>query len=227
MKVLLFCDEHYHPGQIAIDGVKPLTAKDYEFHIIRNGAAFNPELLQDYSVIIMAKCDEISPEDKTSWKTLEVQQAFIDFIANGGGMIVIHNGLVAGKNTTKLDRVIGSRFKWHPHDCPVTTEPIKAHPITKNIEQFCEIDEHYYLDILVDDINILMASYSPPQGDVAKYEEDPYHNAPAKIEPSCYTRNYKKGRICVLTPGHHLKVWHNPNFQLLLDNSIRWCSGNS
>ncbi|MCL2014979.1 MAG: ThuA domain-containing protein [Defluviitaleaceae bacterium] len=226
MKILLFCDEHYHPGKIPIDGVEPLKAKGYNFDVIKNGNDFKPEMLQNYSVVLMAKCDEVSPEDKSSWKTLEVQQAFIDFIADGGGMLVVHNGLVPGENTTKLDKVIGSKFKWHPNDCPVVTESIKPHPITKNIEQFCEVDEHYYLDILANDIDVIMASYSAAQGSPEKYTEDPYHNAPAKIEPSGYVRHHEKGRICVLTPGHHLKVWHNANFQLLLDNSLRWCSGN-
>lgn len=36
-----------------------------------------------------------------------------------------------------------------------------------------------------------------------------------------YTRSFDKGRVAVLTPGHTLAVWENPNFQKLFKNAIR------
>ena len=102
----------------------------------------------------------------------------------------------------------------------MTTEPIKNHPVTEGVGQFCELDEHYYLEVLTNDIDVLMASYTPAQGDAKKYESEPSHNCPAKIEPSCFDRTQGKGRVCVLTSGHHLRLWHNPKFQKLLDNSL-------
>jgi len=228
MRVLLFCDEFYHPGDVAIGGVAPLKDKRFEFDIIKKGQDFDPKTLTNYSVVLMAKCPDISPEKMGgNWKTPEVQQAFVEYIENGGGMLVVHNGTVAGdvsgENTEVIDKLIGCRFKWHPNDCPVTVEPIKPHPVTKNVESFCEVDEHYYLEILADDIDIVMASYAPQQGSSKKYAEEPYFNVPAKLCTSGYVRTQGKGRICVLASGHHLDVWLNPNFQQVLENALNWC----
>ena len=223
MRVLLFCDEHYHPGCVPLAGIAPIKDKGFEFDVIKNGKDFKPEMLANYPLVLMAKCDEVSPEDKSSWKTQEVQQSFVAYVENGGGLLVVHNGTVAGKDTAVLDNLIGSRFKFHPNDCPVTVESIKPHPITHNVNSFTEDDEHYHLEILAHDIDIIMASYAPPQGSAKRYDENPYANTPAKINPCGYVRTQGKGRICVLTPGHHIEVWLNPNFQQALENALRWC----
>jgi len=224
MRVLLFCDEHNHPANVVLGGIAPLKEKGFQFDIIKDGNEFKPEILVNYPVVLMAKCDEISPTDQASWKTPEIQQAFVEFVENGGGLLVVHSGTVAGVNTEVLDRLIGCRFKFHPNDCPVMVEPIKPHPITENVNAFCEDDEHYHLEILADDVDIIMASYAAAQGTAKKYSENPYFNVPAKISASGYVRTQGKGRVCVLTSGHHIEVWLNPNFQQTLENALKWCN---
>jgi type 1 glutamine amidotransferase len=225
MKVLLICDDFYHPGQVPIDGIEPLKAKGFQFDIITDANDFKAEMLSDYPVVLLSKCDEVSKDDRASWKTADIQRAFVDYVEKGGGLLVVHTATVAGKDTEVLDRLIGCRFAWHPVDCPVTVQPVKPHAITEGVEMFCEVDEHYRIDILADDIDVLMASYSPPQGVVEKYEEEPYNNTAAWISACAYVRTQGSGRVCVLTSGHLLPVWHNPQFQRVLENSLNWCSG--
>ena len=224
MRVLLICDDYWHPGQVPIDGVAPLAQKGFQFDIITNTSDFSTDILAQYSVVVLCKCDEVSREDKQSWKTENVQQGFIDYVESGGGLLVIHSGTVAGKNTEALDLLIGCRFKGHPKDTPVTVQPVKPHPVTEGVDLFCETDEHYHIDILTPDADVLLASYSAAQGEESKYKEDPYHNCPAAICPAGYVRTQGKGRVCVLTPGHLLPVWLNPNFQRLLENALNWTS---
>ena len=144
---------------------------------------------------------------------------------NGGGLLAVHSGVTAGEHTEELDRLIGCRFASHPNACPVTVQPLKPHPVTENAGMFCETDEQYRIELLAPDADIIIASYSPPQGETEKYADDPYHNTPACICPAGYVRTQGKGRICVLTPGHNLPVWLNPQFQQILINALRWCAG--
>ncbi|MDR0443546.1 MAG: ThuA domain-containing protein [Treponema sp.] len=225
MRVLLLCDDYWHPGQVPIDGITPLAERGFGFDIITNADDFSLDMLAKYPLILLSKCDEVSQADKRSWKTDAVQKAFIAYVENGGGLLVVHTGTVSGEHTQALDLLIGCRFLYHPHDCPVTVQPVKPHPVTEGVGMFCETDEHYRLEMLAPDADILIASYSPPQGEESKYKEDPYHNTPAWVCPAGYVRTQGKGRVCVLTPGHHLAVWRNPHFQLTLENALRWCSG--
>jgi type 1 glutamine amidotransferase len=222
MRVLLICDDYYHPGQVPTDGIAPLSQQGFQFDIITNANDFSPDMLKQYPVVILCKCDEISAADKQPWKTEAVQKAFVDYVENGGGFLVIHTALVCGENTLAFDKLIGSRFAGHPNACPVTVQPVKPHPVTEGVGLFCETDEHYRIEIIADDVDILLASYSPPQGEESKYQEDPYHNTAACICPAGYVRTQGKGRVCVLTPGHFLPVWHNPQFQRLLSNALNW-----
>ncbi|MDR2964495.1 MAG: ThuA domain-containing protein [Treponema sp.] len=224
IKILLICGDYWHPGQIPIDGIAPLSKNEFKFDIISNAKEFLPDMLKEYSVVLLCKMDEVSQDDKTPWKTEFIQNAFAGYVENGGGLVVVHSGTVAGENTEKLDRLIGCKFAGHPNASPVTVSPIKKHPITEGVEIFCEIDEHYSIDIIAGDADVLLASYSPAQGEKNKYKEDPYHNCPEAIHAAGYARTQGKGRICVLTPGHNLAVWHNPQFQKLLSNAIKWCA---
>jgi len=223
MKVLLICDDYWHPGQVPIDGAAPLKRNGFQFDIITNANDFSPGMPQKYPVVLLCKCDEVSQADKQPWKTEAIQKAFVDYVEGGGGLLAVHSATVAGKNTEALDKLLGCRFITHPNDCPVTVQPVKQHPVTNGVGMFCEKDEHYRLDVSPD-ADILLASYSPAQGEESKYQEDPYHNTQASICPAGFVRTQGKGRVCVLTPGHHLAVWLNPQFQKLLDNALNWCA---
>jgi type 1 glutamine amidotransferase len=143
-------------------------------------------------------------------------------VENGGGLIVIHSGTVAGENTDMLDNLIGCRFISHPNPVRVTVAPVKPHPVTEGVSMFSETDEHYKILVLQDDMEIIAASYSPAQGDPDKYESDSYFNSGECLYPSVLVRKQGKGRICVITPGHFVSVWLNENFKKLLTNAIKW-----
>ena len=225
MRVLLLCDDYWHPGQVPIEGIAPLGSRGFQFDIITDAKDFKPDILSSYALVLLCKCDETSQQDKTSWKTEAVQQAFIRYVENGGGLLLVHSGTVAGGHTEALDRLIGCRFVFHPDHCPVTVQPLKPHPVTAGVEMFCETDEHYRIEILAPDADILIASYSPAQGEAGKYEEDPYHNTTSWISAAGYVRSQGKGRVCVLTPGHNPDVWRNKHFQQTLVNALNWCAG--
>jgi type 1 glutamine amidotransferase len=225
MRVLIFCDDYWHPGQVIIDGTAPLAQQGFQFDVIKNANDLSPDKLKDYPVVLLSKSDNVSQEDKQPWKTQEMQKAFVDYVEGGGGLLVTHSGTVCGQNTEALDNLVGCRFNGHPNNCPVTVQPIRKHPVTEGVGMFCEVDEHYMIEVTAQNAEILMASYSPAQGEESKREEDPYHNTQAAIYPCGYVRTQGKGRVCVLTPGHLLPVWLNPQFQKTLTNALKWTSG--
>jgi len=222
MRILLLCDDRYHPGDVPIVGIAPLFATA---DVITDTTAFDFAHLTKYDMVILSKSDHISRENHAPWKTLDVQKAFVEYVENGGGLLVTHSGTVAGEDTALMDNLIGSKFIMHPNRCPVTVGVVKPHPVTDGVGIFCEIDEQYRLEILQNDIDVLLASYAPPQGAEAKYQTDAYNNYPAHIATCGYVRTRGKGRICVLAPGHLVEVWLNAEFQKLLANGVQWCVG--
>ncbi|MCL1863072.1 MAG: ThuA domain-containing protein [Defluviitaleaceae bacterium] len=225
MKILLFCDDYYHPQSVPVGGMKPLEEKGFVVDVVADAEVFDPSVIVGYDVVVMSKCDHVSQENNSAWKTAEVQAALVGFVESGGGLVVTHSGTVAGEDgaTDVLDALVGCRFSSHPNNCAVTVGMLKPHPVTEGVGIFCEVDEHYHLEILNDDIDILAASYAAKQGEESKYESEPYFNAPEFIAPAVYVRRQGKGRVCVITPGHVLEVWLNAEFSKLLENAVRWC----
>jgi type 1 glutamine amidotransferase len=215
MKILLLCGDHWHPAEVPVEGVKPLGKKGFSFDVVSDINDFDPGCLAEYPVVMLCKGE--------GWMTDAVEQAFAGYVENGGGLLAVHNGTVTGEGNIALARLLGCRFAYHPADCPVTAQPIKPHPVAEGAGMFCEVDEHYRLNIVADDTDVFMASYSPAQGDEKLYSDNPYHNSPAWVCAAGYTRAQGKGRVCVLTPGHLLPVWLNAEFQKVLENALRWC----
>ena len=222
-KVLLLCDDYWHPGSVPAEGIKPLEAKGFKFDVIFSADDFRAEKLTDYQVVMLCKSNQKSQSDESPWMTDEIQKAFVDYVEAGGGLLAVHNATVPSETSLVMSRLMGCKFTFHPNNCPVLVSPLKPHPVTNGVNTFTEVDEHYRLEILDDNVDILMASYSSAQGEESKFTEDPYHNTTEWIDAAALVRKQGKGRVCVLTPGHLLPVWHNVEFQKLLENAINWC----
>jgi len=223
MRILLICDDHWHPGQVPVDGFSLLKDKGFDFDIITDANELKPDTFSNYSVIVLSKSRTLSPDDDSRWMTETLQQSFVTYVENGGGLLVTHSGLVSAENNDRLDMLIGSKFTFHPNSSSVTVQPINKHPVVDGAQMFCEFDEHYRLEMLADDIDVFMASYSAPLGDPPKIGEDPYNNTTTWLGAAGYSRIQGKGRVCALTPGHFIEIWTNPQYQRILENALNWC----
>ncbi len=207
MNILLICNDYYHPGKVVSEGLAFLRGEGHTLEEQDDAAAIKADAFKrkEYDVIVLSKSDEISAENRQKWETPELQRAFTEYVENGGGLFAIHSGLVGDASTQKLRTLIGSRFTHHPEQCPVTVCSTKAHPITEGVSEFVEIDEHYFIEMLIDDADVLMHSQSRHGRDIA-----------------CYIRTQGKGRICAFTPGHNPWVWQNPAVRQLVRNTLQW-----
>jgi trehalose utilization protein len=83
-----------------------------------------------------------------------------------------------------------------------------GHPLTQGVAPFTATDEHYFIDMAAGPADVFLTGASR-HGTL----------------PAGWARTEGQGRVCVLTPGHNLDVWLDPNFQRLLANGLNWCAG--
>jgi len=206
VKLLLVCDDYWHPGRVVREGLELLQKDGFELTVIENGSEVSPEKMKEFPVIIFSKSNNENAQNREKWLTPELQRAFVGYVEEGGGLLVTHSGTAGYRDEAVFTDLIGCSFITHPEQCPVTVIPLKKHPITAGAESFTEKDEHYFIDVTAEDADIFMATYSQ-------------HSAQA----GGYTRSRGKGRVCVLTPGHNGEVWKNSEYQKILKNAILWC----
>ena len=205
-KVLVLCDDFWHPAQVPKDGLSPLKEHDFTFDWIEDARDWSAGLMANYPLTILTKSNDVSSSDPSGWMTNEVQSAFAEYVHEGKGLLAIHSGTAGYQDALVLRNLLGGVFDHHPEQCEVRMEPQAGHPLTKDVETFTVKDEHYFM------------SMHDPYADVFLMSRSEHGEQPAG-----WKREVGKGRVVVLTPGHNLDVWLNPNFQLLLLNSLRWC----
>lgn len=209
MKICVISGDYYHPAEVIEKGLNALP-------VVQNGEVqleFLPDTInwqrgqiEDFDVVLLCKGNSKSPSDGEAWLTPEVQQEIVDYIENGGAVLVIHAGTVGYKNDSPIGHLIGGTFQHHPKpgEVQVSVETTPFFAISP--QDFTIHDEHYWMDMFHNDMNVFMTSR---QDDAT--------------QPAGWTRQQGKGRVCVLTPGHYLEVWQHPAYQQLLEAALHWC----
>ncbi len=206
MRTLVICGDHWHPANTVRQGLQPLGLDGFEFDWIEDAGEWSPERMASYPLVVMTKSNNISQSDQRPWVTDQVQQAFLEYVRKGNGLLVIHSGTAGYREMPVLRGLFGGVFTHHPPQCPVTIEFQKGSALTTGCSSFTVMDEHYFMDMNDTLIDLFMTTTSE-------------HGT----QPGGWTRTEGEGRICVLSPGHNLDVWLHPAFQALIGNALRWC----
>lgn len=210
MRILVLCDDYWHPARTARTGLAPLEAHGFAFDWIEHAAEWSTERMAEYPVVLWTKSNNVSATDKTPWVTEENQAAFGNYVRDGHGLLVIHSGLAEYRELPLVRGVMGGAFASHPPQCPVTIEPETEHALTTGIAPFTVFDEHYMIDLDDAGADVFLTTASE-------------HGR----QPGGWTRNEGAGRVCVLSPGHNLEVWLHPSYQALIHTALRWCDSSA
>ncbi len=206
MRILVLCDDYWHPAHTPRTGLAPLENAGFAFDWIEHAGDWSAERMAGYSLVVLTKSNNVSAADREPWVTEEVQAAFRDYVRAGNGLLAIHSGTAEYRDLPVLRGVLGGVFASHPPQCPVTVEPRPDHPLVAGSAPFTLTDEHYIMDLDDTQADVFLTTRSE-------------HGA----QPGGWTRLEGDGRVCVLTPGHNLEVWLHPSYQVLIRNALNWC----
>jgi type 1 glutamine amidotransferase len=207
MRILVICNDPWHPTQTSQVGLQPLTGQGYTFDFVEDGRDWPALRLEDYPVVLFTKSNNISNTEREPWETPAVEADLTRHVEQGGGLLVVHSGTVLNPRPPQLAALIGGVFVQHPPQCDVTVTPRPDHPLTAGVEPFTQRDEHYHMEMLETPADLFLTT-SSEHGE----------------QPGGWTRQVGAGRVCVLTPGHNVEVWLHPAMQTLLGNALRWCA---
>jgi type 1 glutamine amidotransferase len=206
MRVLVFCDDVWHPARIPRAGLVPLAADGFTLDWVEHADAWASTRLDDYPVVILTKSNNMSASDKAPWATEAAASALRDYVGGGGGLLVIHSGLAGYREVPVLRAVMGGVFTNHPPQCPVAVVPREGHPLTAGAAPFTVTDEHYQIELDDRQADLFLTTTSE-------------HGT----QPGGWARAEGSGRVATLTPGHNLEVWLHPSYQALIGACLRWC----
>lgn len=207
MHFLVVLGDEWHSAEVPKAGLDGLAQHGFEFHWLENVDELSAQQLDAYPLVILAKANYFSGVGEGPWATEQMQQAFVDHVRRGGGLLVLHSGAAGYENAVRLRQLMGGAFREHPDQCPVLIEPSTSHLLTRGCDSFEMHDEQYVMEL--DD----------PRAEIFLLTKSEHGEQPAG-----WVRREGEGRVCVLTPGHNRDVWLHPSYQKLLLNALRWCS---
>ncbi len=153
----------------------------------------------------------------------EEQQAFQQFIRNGGGFIGIHCAGAIWKEEGQFqqwyERLLGARMVDHP---PVQQAKLivedKSNPITSHLDSPWIIKDewHRFEDNPREIVNVLLSL------DEASYEGEQKMGGD---HPFTWYQFYEGGRSFFTSLGHTPEIYENKDYQQLLRKGIEWAAG--
>ena len=173
--------------------------------------------LAQYDVIV----SNWTPYPRTAREWPEAtEKAFLDFVRNGGGFLVIHAAACTFQEWPEFQKVIGLTWQAdktsHTHYCTfkVAVKDTK-HPIVQGLGDFYTTDELYQNMVCMTDnpFDVVFDAYSAKSV-----------NGTEKNEPMLITMEYGKGRAVNLMLGHDARAMGNVGFQTLLLRGTEWAA---
>lgn len=135
----------------------------------------------------------------------EATTALESFVRNGGGVLVVHNG-ISLQSDPRFRRFIGAEFTTHPERQKVLYAPVAEHAITQGIAAFELVEELYlFTHYDIDRFTVLL------QGRL----KDEQANA-------LWIRELGRGRLAYCAIGHDATSLSNPIVGRLLLNTALW-----
>ncbi|HVW10745.1 MAG TPA: ThuA domain-containing protein [Bryobacteraceae bacterium] len=201
LRVLLLghSSEHHNSIQLYPLMAEPMARQNILVSLVLTpDEALRPEILQDYDAIAMyANHTFITPSQ---------EKALLDYVEGGKGLVAIHCASAMFGNSEKFISLVGGAFLRHGEG-DFTTEIVKPdHPIMQGIKPFTTWDETYVHN-----------KHNPENRTVLMERVDAEGR-----EPYTWVRTQGKGRIFYTAYGHDERTWNKPEFQLMLQNAVKW-----
>ena len=204
-KVLALVGDYYHPSDYLKQALKMIIKNNYHLDIYSSHQEVNWEGLMEYDVLILATWGKINdPEDDAYWLDEYHEKKIDQFLAEGGKLFLVHSGTASYPRDGLFREIAGGHFIEHPEEHPeITIKAAADNFLTQGITDFKITDEQYFMNV------------DPEVEIFLKAESDQFGESTAG-----WSKDYKNGKVIVLTPGHTLEVFEEKMMQKLINNIL-------
>ncbi|SDE58082.1 Type 1 glutamine amidotransferase (GATase1) [Pricia antarctica] len=217
-----------------IEMLKILSKKSDAFEI-RNGydiANFEIENLKKYDAVILNNSNPSGPDrdlfadllrqnttlpdNEIAEKASEYQQNLMEYVAEGGGLMIMHGAITVQNNSEAFSKLTGGSFDYHPKQQKIHVMEVDSkHPLVQAFkgDGFTHIDEPYFFKNAYTDLNFRPLLYI--KVDQLEGLKNPVNE---KVNYVAWIKKYGKGRVFYSSPSHNAQSMDNPELlQFFLD----------
>ncbi|WP_068723146.1 ThuA domain-containing protein [Paenibacillus sp. DMB5] len=199
-----YSEVKYHPFAGVDQAFQEILSPAFTVEPSEDFGLLNPRTLADYPLVV-------SYAEFSDHKIAPAHSgALLSYVAGGGGLLVVHNGISMQRNQ-ELGVMLGGHFTHHPAYTALginVPAAVREHPIVQGIEDFVIEDEPYYFDMQPYFETTVLAEY--------------LHGGAMRQAAWCH--EFGLGRVVYLMPGHHLPSFSSEPFRRLISRSALWAA---
>jgi type 1 glutamine amidotransferase len=211
VNVVILTGASNHDWKTTTPLLKQLLEKSgwFKVDVITDPEMLTRKKLANYDVL-MSNWNAFGKKKPPPWSK-SLKTAYVEFVRNGGGHVVIHAGSSSFYNWADYHAIGCATWKGktghkQPHEFEVRITGDK-HPLTRGLKNFKTTDELWFHPFVQPNANVLAESFSKTTG---------------KWEPTAITSQFGKGRCFTLLLGHNTETMQSHGFQSLLIRGTQW-----
>ena len=218
LRVLIFSGQNNHKWQETTPELQRILGQTGRFSVTvtEHPEACTKDTFADCNVIL-SNWNTFGGKDGVKEWPAATREAFLEFVRNGGGYVVVHAGGTEFLNWPEYQKLIGGvwgKGTGHGPAHPFTVKLTNAnHPITRGVASFETTDELWHRMVLQPAPTILATAFSAPD-----------QKGTGNDEPMILVTEFGKGRCFNLVLGHDVKAMQSPGFQTLLRRGTEWAA---
>ena len=167
--------------------------------------------------------DSLLSEETKIEKAAELENNLLAFVKNGGGLAVLHGGIVMQNNSTEVSEMIGGSFDYHPPQQEIELHIAELeHPLTKAFEgrSFTHYDEPYFFKNAYAEKSFRPMLYME-FSKILKAR----HESEDKVSYVSWIKKYGEGRVFYVSPSHNAQSYEDARMLRYYLNGMQYVLG--
>ncbi|AKJ65245.1 ThuA domain-containing protein [Kiritimatiella glycovorans] len=219
VKVLLVSGQNNHQWEASLPVLLDILKSGgiFAVDVTLRPQDLEPGDFEPYDVLI-SHWNGWGPRAKvTDWPG-PTQRAYLDFVREGGGHVVVHAGSSSFYDDPEFQKLYGATWKrGQTGHGPVHEFEVRIanpdHPVTRGMEGFTTKDELWHRPGVQPGVTVLTEAYSSKD-----------QRGTGEWEPSAMVNDFGAGRNFVLLLGHNAHPMRNEGFGRLLRRGTEWAA---
>ena len=211
----------------------------FEVHIAHDIESFEKKNLKQYDAVIFNNCNPSGPKrdlfydllkmrSSLSEKEIEAnakvyQQNFMDYIAKGGGLFIMHGAITVQNNDMEFSRLTGGSFDYHPKQQTIHLKEVdKKHPLVAAFhgDGFTHVDEPYFFNNAYAEHNFRPLLYMESKDITGKRDQ-----AHDDIVYLAWVKRHGKGRVLYSSMSHNIQSAYQVELLEFFLDGIQYVTG--
>jgi type 1 glutamine amidotransferase len=202
-------------------------------------AMFTAEHLQEYDAIVLNNNCSIGDRRNLFWDMLKkdpsltdadreqranaLEKNLIHYVASGGGLMILHGGIVMQNKSEAFGKMAGGSFDYHPKQQKIMVKLVDPnHPMVRSFqgEGFEHIDEPYFFNNAYFEYDFQPLLFM--EADQLEGKKEAVRD---NIKYISWIKRFGEGRIFYASPSHNAQSYENPRLLGFLADGIQYVVG--